>query len=1041
MHAQRFPPSLAASTVILALAGFWFGCGTPNTPHGHLSIPAGYQVEIVAGPPLVERPMIIDSDEQGRLYVAESSGSNDPVEQQLEERPHSILRLEDSDGDGRYDRRTVFADKMMFPEGVMWFDGSLYVAAPPSIWKLTDTDGDGVADQREEWLKAKTLTRCANDLHGPYLGPDGWIYWTKGAFAEQSWERPGKDPFVTRAAHIFRRRPEGGPVEPVLTGGMANPVEVAFTPEGERLLTATFLDRPALGQRDGFIHAVYGGVYGKENEVTDDHPQTGGLLPAMTHLGPAVPVGLSYSLSNRTGDPREGYGGILFAAMFNLHKVTRHKLIPRGSTFETEDSDFLVSTHPDFHPTDVMEDADGSLLVVDTGGWYKLCCPTSQLAKPDVLGAIYRIRWTNAVPPDDPRGLDLGWKTLPPEGLTALLDDARPAVRRRAVQELAKRGEVSLSALRRSIESSPAIRTRRNAVWAATRIAGPAARETVRGALGDRREPVRQAAAHSVSVWRDRRASPLLRKQLGHGGPALRRAAAEALGRTGDSSDVAALLSAIGVAEDEVLRHSLTFALIEIADPEATREGLQSDSLEIRRAALIALDQMEGGNLGVEIVLPLLTSGEPMMRRSAEWIASRHPEWGGRLAGFFRDRLAARDPGPGSPARLEQQLTRFVGDEAIQALLAETAGQPGPRLGRLTVLRVMGNFPRKETPPSWVTALTRTLASQDEEILWEAVSASRKLLPASLGAGPLVSALARVGRDLSMPAEVRAEALAAAADSLSALEPGDFSFLLSQLSLETAVPVRGAAVSALSLARLSAEQRLELADALASVGPLELPALLPAFAAGGDQALGERLLSALEQARGRANLRADLLEDVVSAFPASVQERAETLLVSLNIDLKQQKARLEELLATLPAGDIRRGQTVFNSTEAACSACHKLGYEGGSVGPDLTRIGEIRDERDLMEAVVFPSVSFVHSYEPVIVVTPEDQFSGVVIEETADSLLLATGADEQVRIARADVEEVRPGKVSVMPSGMDEQLTRRQLADLITFLKNTRWGP
>jgi hypothetical protein len=95
----------------------------------------------------------------------------------------------------------------MFPEGAMWYDGSLYVAAPPSIWRLTDSDGDGVADRREEWFQGKTLTTCANDLHGPYLGLDGWIYWCKGAFAEQTHARDGRPPLVTRASHIFRRKP------------------------------------------------------------------------------------------------------------------------------------------------------------------------------------------------------------------------------------------------------------------------------------------------------------------------------------------------------------------------------------------------------------------------------------------------------------------------------------------------------------------------------------------------------------------------------------------------------------------------------------------------------------------------------------------------------------------------------------------------------------------------------------------------------------------------------------------------------------------
>ena len=168
-----------------------------------ITVPDGFEVELAAGPPLILRPIVASFDELGRLYVADSSGSNDKLDKQLEEKPHRIVRLEDSDGDGIFDHAVVFADRMMFPEGALWHDGSFYVAAPPSIWKLTDRDGDGKADTREEWYQGKTLTGCGNDLHGPYLGPEGWIYWTKGGFAKQVHERPGRPPLPRPR----RRRP------------------------------------------------------------------------------------------------------------------------------------------------------------------------------------------------------------------------------------------------------------------------------------------------------------------------------------------------------------------------------------------------------------------------------------------------------------------------------------------------------------------------------------------------------------------------------------------------------------------------------------------------------------------------------------------------------------------------------------------------------------------------------------------------------------------------------------------------------------------
>ncbi|MFO0842193.1 MAG: PVC-type heme-binding CxxCH protein [Gemmataceae bacterium] len=544
--------------------------------NGHtFTVPAGFTIELAVKPGLVERPITVDLDEQGRLYVADSSGSNAKVELQLKERPHRIVRLEDTDGDGVYDRATVFADKMMFPEGTLWHDGSLYVAAPPSIWKLTDTDGDGVADQRVEWFQGKTLTGCANDLHGPYLGLDGRIYWAKGAFAKQSYKRSDGSEWGTRAAHIFRARADGTDVEPVMTGGMDNPVDVAFTPTGERVFTTTFFQHPAGGRRDGLVHAVDGGVYGKDHTPVYEHPWTSPqLMPVLTHMGPAAPAGLTRYESSVFGP---GYQDSLFATQFNLQKVSRHVLTPSGATFVTADSDFVVSDNRDFHPTDVMEDADGSLLVIDTGGWYKLCCPSSQLVKADIHGAIYRVRKKERGEGRRPAraGTRLGERVG--EAARRHPSGGRPAGHAPARQER-RRGPAGTG------EGPPAERRLDRHPHRRPRSEGVRPQTAVR--RGRRRPPggstLRQPVARQGRAVAGRGAA---QPRLATGPP---RPPPRRLGRLGDADAVPALLAALRRPSDRFLEHSLTFALIEIANPEATAKGLSDSWPGARRAALIA---------------------------------------------------------------------------------------------------------------------------------------------------------------------------------------------------------------------------------------------------------------------------------------------------------------------------------------------------------------------------------------------------------------------------------------------------------------------
>ncbi len=978
--------------------------------HGHaFTLPPGFTIELAAGPDLAPRPVSASFDDQGRLYVTDSDGSNAPPAEQVKNPGARVLRLEDTDGDGRFDRSVVFAERVMFPQGCLWHDGWVYVAGPPSLWRFKDTDGDGRADVREEWFQGGTLTGCANDLHGPYLGPEGFLYWTKGAFAEQTHTLGDGRSFRTRAAHIFRMRPDRTGLDVVMTGGMDNPVGVAFTPDGEALFTSTFIDFSQPGFRDGVAHAAWGAVFGKGNDVLDDPgvrragPE---LAQPFVQLGAAAPSGLCrYEGEGLGAEFRDNF----FATAFNLRKVVRLALRPRGASYASDTTDFVASDNPDFHPTDVLPDADGSLLIVDTGGWYKLCCPSSQLAKGDVLGGLYRVRRQGAA-------------GILPAKLTG---DARRAAYARLAQPPGMADFTLPATLRRAVWQGDA----KSAGWFAELLAKHA--------------PAAAANAESAHVVR---------------------VAAEGLGRLRATNVTAALLDAVGHAGgDVVLERALVRALIEAGDPAELRAelakatanengGAGKTSAPRPRAALIALDQREGGDLKPAEVVTFVSATEERLRRTAEWILARHPEWGAELAGWFRARLHAADPAA-TPSALLHLLTR---DTAGQALLAEVAAGAGfPEPARLAALGAMANAGLKEPPAGWKTTVLELLGAP-ASVLASPGKPSRAGLeagaPARLAAvraarsmngdAAVTKALLDVVSDVGVPADLRAGALSAPPAG-RAWEEAEFAFARGQLAPEQPPAARTAAAASLARAKLSAGQLATLADDLRSAGPVEFGRLLEAFDAGGDEALGAKLLAALKDSTSARALPPGQLRPFFAKFPDATRGTAEAWFATLDADATQQSARLDALLAELRAlpADVRRGQAVFNSDHAACAACHRIGYLGGDLGPDLTSIGQARGERDLLEAVVYPSLSFVRSYEPVIVATKDgEEHSGVLRRDTAEELVLATGPGAEVRLARADIVGQRPGSTSVMPAGLDEQLTRQELADLLAFLKNTRWG-
>ena len=1025
----------------------WMHAGEMALDHHVFWMPEGLVVEKVAGPPLVNRPIVADLDARGDLYVADSSGSNDKVAQQLETRPHRIVRLRDQDGDGLYDSSVVFADGLMFPEGILCYQGAVYCAAPPQILRLEDTNGDGQADRREVWMDGKTLTGCANDLHGPYLGPDGWIYWAKGAFARQQHTLFDGSTIDDSAAHLFRMLPDGTERDVVMSGGMDNPVEVTFDATGEVFFTTTFVSHPRSGKRDGLVHALYRGVYPKEHGVLDGLILTGPYLDAMTHLGPAAPSGLMTYQSNFLG---EGFQGNLFSTQFNLRRIQRHQLIPKEGSYITKDEDFLVSSHHDFHPTDVLEDGDGSILVLDTGGWYKLCCPTSQLYKPDILGAIYRVRPEKPSSVTDPYGNQVNWDHLSLTRHIDLLIDERHRVREKAMQKLVRQGHPVLPRLLQRLQlDNVSSKLRQQIVWTLCRMHSTEALQALQSVLKSSEASLVCTALHAIGIHHDARASEAVMDCLRHADPKVRRRAAEALGRMKVAEAIEPLLESAPSMQSRALEHAAVQALVQLdADSETLVDVVNSsDKPQAKRIALLALSQLNDSEQVAALVGESFFAEASTVRDAALWISGFHPEWGETLAAVMRKKRSAmsssQDPEGQSLLALLELCKSLVTHPSIQVLLGEWLEEDQEHSHRLmvSILDTMAPGKLRKMPHAWVGVVSRFLA-RSELPEWKQSLMLDWMIDWKLDASSFPE-LQQVLRQLATknPAspENRLKLLQCNLSDSLPLANSDMRWLVEQYLHSEQEGAQDRVMDIWQQSQLQGDSLPSLLDAMVEAGPLDLNRMVQWFNGAQEPALGEGLLRVLAKAPSAGSLRVNVLLRAVEQFPDAIREQARLWIQTRQMDLEGQRKHLESVLAKLPGGDVRRGQAVFKAEGAACSKCHQIGYVGGRAGPDLSKIGAVRDRRDLLESILYPNASFVRSYEPVhIELVNGETVSGVMQQENKGLVRLMTGPQSELLIEEKDIHALLPSQVSLMPSGLGDLLTLEQLADLLAFLESRR---
>ncbi len=694
-----------------------------------MDLPDGFSVELAAGPPLVTHPTMACFDDQGRLYVCNNAGvnlSNNELEEQL---PNSIRRLVDSDRDGKFDSFTLFADNMTFPMGGAWHDGSLYVASPPNIWKLTDTDDDGVADEREVIVTQFGYNGNAASIHGCFFGPDGRLYWTDGYHGHEFKDANGNVISQREGSYIFSCRPDGSDTRIHCGGGMDNPVEVDFTDSGDMLGTVNILyTRPRV---DCLVHWLHGGAYPHRERVLDEIKITGDLLGPAHRFGHVAVSGMT---RYRSGVMNHRWSDDLFVTFFNSGKVVRLSLEPQGSTYGLTQREFLSSSSREFHPTDVLEDADGSLLVVDTGGWFYRGCPTSQFAKPELLGGIYRIRRDGMTTVIDPRGLRIDWQAQTPATLVKLFNDTRFAVRQRAIAEAVNRGSEMITTLKAMVVRGD-IRVRQNAVWVLSRMTQNAplsetATAVLRPALQDAIAEIRQTACLGMSrstanvdaAW----ISPLLRDEDAR----VRRQAATTLGALGNASVLPELMKALD--RDRVDRseeHAIIYAMIEIGDPAAIRQALggrfvtdQIRHARSTRGGLIALDQVDGGDPSFAEVSLGLGSADPTTRRIAAQIAKRRDELKPQIAELLRDWLKSDSLADGTDT-IESLLATFVHEESVAATAGAILKSDQPQDVKSLVTRAISQAGNASPHESWIDPLRQQLSSSDETLVASAIAA------------------------------------------------------------------------------------------------------------------------------------------------------------------------------------------------------------------------------------------------------------------------------------------------------------------------------
>src|SRR5262245_31403989 len=467
---------------------------TPEEEAATFNLAPGFRAELVAADPLVGDPIAMQFGPDGRLWVLEMRGYMPNVDGEGERDPVCVVAvLTDTDQDGRYDKRVVFADKLIMPRAIALVGDGLLVGEPPHLWFLRDTDGDGVADQKTEVADDYgNITNPEHNANGLMWAMDNWIY-SANATVRFRWLGDGRfarEATVTRGQWGITQDDAGR----IFYNSNSDPLRYDAMPTWYLKRNPSFSASGANVQLRGVTASLRiwpGRVTTGVNRGYKTLDSEGKLRSMTAASGPVVYRGSLF--------PAE-FRGDAFVPEPSAYLIKRIKITEKEGVLSAanayESTEFLTSKDERFRPVNLFNGPDGALYVVDLyrgilqhriymTSFLRTQVEERGLDKGIGLGRIWRI-----VPDSAPKAaFDAGLAGAPVAGLVAKLGDANGWVRDTAQRLLAEKRDGSATPLLRfaALDGNRPAAARMHALWALEGVGGDALdRATVLGALGDR---------------------------------------------------------------------------------------------------------------------------------------------------------------------------------------------------------------------------------------------------------------------------------------------------------------------------------------------------------------------------------------------------------------------------------------------------------------------------------------------------------------------------------------------------------------------------